>query len=130
LITADIANSYHKDVFAFPGNIGRQFSEGCNNLIRNNQAILITGAHDLLTAMNWTDEAPLRKEDKVVTDNLGPEMSAIMTALQNNNDQLSLDPLSWKTSIPVGKLASLLLELEIMGAVKAMPGKMYRLVRR
>ena len=130
LITADIANSYNKDVFAFPGNIGRCYSEGCNNLIRNNQAMLITNAHDLATAMNWTEETRVQKEKKILPENLGPEMGAIMAALQNNNDQLPLDQLSWTTSITVGKLAALLLELEIMGAVKAIPGKIYQLVRR
>jgi DNA processing protein len=129
LITADIANSYNKDIFAFPGNIGRQFSEGCNNLIKNNKAMLITGAADLIAAMNWTEGKPAIKETRLATTDLSPEMNTIMTALQNNNDQLVLDELSWRTSLSVSRLASLLLELEIMGAVKAMPGKVFRIVR-
>jgi DNA processing protein len=53
LITAEIANSYNKDVFAFPGNIGQSFSEGCNNLIKSNKAHLISSVKDLEYIMGW-----------------------------------------------------------------------------
>ena len=59
LVTARIAQSYSRDVFAFPGRVGDEYSEGCNNLIRDNKATLITSADDLVRAMGWQDDATL-----------------------------------------------------------------------
>ena len=64
LITADIANSYGREVFAFPGNIGMPYSEGCNNLIRDNKAALITSAEDFVKTMGWEQDAKLKKARK------------------------------------------------------------------
>jgi len=127
LITSDIANSYNKDVFAFPGNIGRSFSAGCNNLIKSNQAHLITSVTDLEYVMNWQVGMENSKaKDKVALNAFSDDERVIIVILQENNDQISIDELSWRSGFAMNKLASLLLTLELAGIITAMPGKMYR----
>jgi DNA processing protein len=127
LITADIANSYNKDVFAFPGNVGHSHSEGCNNLIKSNRAHLITSVHDLQYIMGWDGEPKKEKNKQRSFESFEPAEQSILKTLAENNDQLMIDELCWKTNFTVGKLATLLLTLEFKGAVKSLPGKMYKL---
>jgi DNA processing protein len=117
-------------VFAFPGNIGRSFSAGCNNLIKSNQAHLITSVHDLEYVMNWHAGVDSQKK----TSNSAPgilsdDERTIVTILRDNNHQLSIDELSWRSAISMNKLASLLLALELNGTLVSMPGKMYKLCK-
>lgn len=131
LITVDIANSYNKEVFAFPGNIGRSFSEGCNNLIKSNRAHLITSVKDLEFIMNWTaGESQGSKKPVSVPEGLNTDEADIVRILIANNNQMMLDELSWRSAVPIGKLASLLLHLEFKGLVTSLPGKLYKLVIR
>ncbi|MEO5979206.1 MAG: DNA-processing protein DprA [Chryseolinea sp.] len=128
LITADIANSYNKEVFAFPGNIGRSFSEGCNNLIKSNSAHLISSVNDLEFMMNWDLNAPpIAKKMTQSPDGFSAEEQTIIKILRDNNNQLHVDDLSWRSGIVIGKLASVLLGLELKGAIAAVPGKQYKL---
>lgn len=128
LITADIANSYNRDVFAYPGNVGRSYSEGCNNLIKSNKANLITSIKDLEYFMNWTAGKDNRIEEK--DDSLSayePEEQIVLTILIENGGRLTIDELSWKSSIGVSQLASILLGLEFKGVISSLPGKVYKL---
>lgn len=126
LITAEIANSYNKDVFAFPGNIGQSHSEGCNNLIKSNRAHLITSVRDLEYITGWVlGQAPAKKEI-VSLENFEPTEQAVLRVLLENNKQLMIDELSWKTNVPIGQLASILLNLEFKGAIASLPGKIYK----
>jgi DNA processing protein len=128
LITADIANSYNRDVFAYPGNVGRSYSEGCNNLIKSNKANLITSIKDLEYFMNWTAGKDNRIEEK--DDSLSayePEEQIVLTILIENSGRLTIDELSWKSSIGVSQLASILLGLEFKGVISSLPGKVYKL---
>ncbi|HEX6893360.1 MAG TPA: DNA-processing protein DprA, partial [Chryseolinea sp.] len=128
LITSDIANSYNKDVFAFPGNIGRSFSEGCNNLIKSNQAHLITSVKDLEYVMNWQEGVDNSKNvNKFNLDVFNDDERLIITVLRENNDQIAIDELSWRSGIAMNRLASLLLSLELRGIITSMPGKIYKL---
>jgi DNA processing protein len=130
LITADIANSYNKDVFAFPGNIGQVSSEGCNNLIKSNKAFLLTSVKDLEYLMNWEAmKSPEKKPEPDLTQ-LSEDERPVIQILAANNDQLMIDELSWKTGIGISKLASVLLTLEFKGLITSMPGKVFKLVRR
>jgi DNA processing protein len=129
LITADIANSYNKDVFAFPGNIKQSHSAGCNNLIKSNRAHLITSIRDLQYIMNWDVGVKPRKQESVALDGYSPEEQQIIRTLLDNNKQLMIDEISWKTNFPVSTIASLLLALEFKGVVASLPGKMYKLVK-
>ena len=129
LITADIANSYNKDVFAYPGNVGQSHSEGCNNLIKANKAHLLTSVRDLEYIMNWDATVKPVKKETLSLDSYEPGEQVVLKTLHENNLQLMIDELSWKTNIPVGQLASLLLGLEFKGVVKALPGKIYKVVK-
>ncbi|WP_028897214.1 DNA-processing protein DprA [Prevotella sp. HUN102] len=132
LITCSIARSYHRDVFAFPGAIGAEFSEGCNNLIRDNGASLITSACDLVKAMNWDGDVKLEKAQKQgIERSLFPDLSAdeqaIVNVLKKNND-LQINLLSVQSNIAISRLTALLFELEMKGVVKTMAGGCYHLL--
>jgi DNA processing protein len=128
LITAEIGNSYNKDVFAFPGNIGRSFSEGCNTLIKTNRANLITSVKDLEYLLNW-DVAVAEPPKKLALNLEGFDENekTILKLLLENNNQLMIDELSWRSGIPVSQLAALLLGLEFKGIVTPFPGKVYKI---
>lgn len=131
LITAEIANSYNKDVFAFPGNIGRSYSIGCNNLIKANKANLITSIKDLEYIMNWDPSDNQKKETKQSQslEGLTDAEMVIMNTLLDNGGVLVIDDLSWKTNFPLSQLASTLLGLEFKGAVSSLPGKRYKVAK-
>jgi DNA processing protein len=129
LITAEIANSYNKDVFAVPGNIGEPFSEGCNKLIKTNKAHLLTSIADLEYIMNWnvqnTDHPhgvlPLFDEDE-----FQPEELKVIHVLRGQEAPVLIDDLSFQSDIPLTRLASILLNLELGGWVVSLPGKSYQ----
>lgn len=132
LITCSIARSYARDVFAFPGTIGAPYSEGCNNLIRDNNAGLITSANDFVKAMGWDEDVKLAKaQRKGIERTLFPELSAdeqiIVGVLKRNND-LQLNLLSAQTGLPISQLTALLFELEMKGIVRTMAGGSYHLL--
>ena len=132
LITCEIAQSYDRSVFAFPGNVGSEFSKGCNNMIRDNVAGLISNANDFVVAMGWQDEA-LRKQAMAdgIERNLFPDLSLeeqkVVSLLQQTNN-LQLNILSVKTGIPIGQLTALLFQLEMKGVVKPLAGGTYHLL--
>lgn len=131
LITAEIAQSYDRAVFAFPGAVGMEFSEGCNNLIRDNIAGLISSAEDFVNAMGWHDEQ-LRLQgyadgiERNLFPDLSPDEQKIVDLLQQTND-LQLNILSVKCGIPISQLVALLFQLEMKGVVKPLAGGMYHL---
>ena len=132
LITAEIAQSYDRSVFAFPGNVDAEFSKGCNNLIRDNGAALITSADDFVKAMGWYDETLRRLAitdgiERNLFPDLSPEEQAVVNLLQQTND-LQLNILSVKTGLPIGQLTALLFQLEMKGLVKPLAGGMYHLL--
>lgn len=127
LITAEIANSYHKDVFAFPGNIGQSYSIGCNQLIKSNKAALIESATDLIYMMDWKIDGVTAKDEVIVPADLNESEQLVIKTLLSNGGTLVLDELSWKANLPASQLASLLLTLEIKGIIQPLPGKLFRL---
>ena len=132
LITAEIAQSYDRSVFAFPGNVGQPFSEGCNNLIRDNGAGLISNAQDFMKAMDWMDEAVRQRANADgIERNLFPDLTQeeqqIVSLLQETND-LQLNIITVKTGITIGRLTAMLFQLEMKGVVKPMAGGMYHLL--
>ena len=132
LITTEISQSYGRDVFAFPGRIGDQYSEGCNHLIRDNGAGLITSAKDFVNAMGWQDDAKLANaQKKGIQREMFPELSkeekVIVRILHKNND-LQINILTVQANIPIHKLTALLFDLEMKGVVKELAGGMYHLL--
>jgi DNA processing protein len=131
LITADIANTYNKDVFAVPGNIGETYSEGCNKLIKTNKANLYSSVKDLEYMMNWSTEAPNNTSFKNIDspinlDAFDYEEKKILKVLKEKNP-IQVDELMWRTELSPGALAALLLGLEFKNVIESLPGKEYRL---
>jgi len=126
LITAEIANTYNRDVCAFPGNLNQEFSVGCNYLIKTNRAHLITGAKDLGYLMNWDiDEKPTQSKQLAFHVTLDKTEQQVYDAVRSA-DQIGIDELSRRLQWPQSKLAIALLEMEIKGVIAALPGKVYR----
>ncbi|MES2653598.1 MAG: DNA-processing protein DprA [Bacteroidota bacterium] len=126
LITADIANSYFKDVYAFPGRTNDQYSEGCNFLIKTNRAGLINDPKDLIYYLGWEDERKEKTKVQVKLPlNLTETELLIVEVLKNN--ALDVDELSSKTNLSQSKLVMALLTLEMQGMVVMLPGKCYQL---
>ncbi len=128
LITAEIANSYNKDVFCFPGNIDHKYSEGCNFLIKRNKAHLITGASDINYIMRW-DENPSSKQVRRVPNkkDFNQEEWAVISLLLEHPEGLMIDEMAWRAQFQVSELAALLLNLEFKGHLRTLPGKKYKL---
>lgn len=129
LITAEIANSYNRDVFTFPGRIGDEFSEGCNFLVRFNKAGLLTSYADLAEQMGWLDQVlPVKKQQLFFPLDLTSEEKQIFDMLKSGG-QIGIDDLALRTNLPVSILAMNLLNLEMQGLVRSLPGKSYNLVQ-
>ena len=127
LVTADIAFSYGRDVYAFPGRVTDINSKGCNGLIRQNKGGLITCADDLIMAMRW-DVAQKTDALPVQTQLLFPEneeSERILSFLEMRKES-HINELSVALNLPVHQLSSLLFELELDGKIKSMPGSIYK----
>jgi DNA processing protein len=123
LITAELANDYCRDVFAFPGDVSREFSQGCNRLIQQNKAHLITSPEEFLTFMEWGK--PVTKQLDLF-EKLNEKEKAIVSCFREKME-LSFDNLIQHTKLSFSDLSVHLLNLEFSGLVKAFPGKFYRL---
>jgi len=128
LITADIANSYNRDVFAVPGRITDPFSDGTNYLIRTNRAALVQKTDDIEYLMGWKETTgfepvPQRKIFLEMT----PDEEKIVNHLQVNG-QTGIDEICILTETPMSKVSASLLNLEFEGIVKCLPGKVYSMV--
>ena len=133
LLTTGISKSYNRDVFAFPGRVGDQYSEGCNNAIRSNEAALVTSAEDFVKQMCWDDDIVLQKaKEQGIERSLFPELSEdetqIVNALKKDNDQ-QINFLAMNSGISFNKINSFLFELELKGVIKALPGGIYHLIQ-
>ena len=131
LITASLALGYDRDCFAFPGRVGDQYSQGCNELVCRNRAALITSAYDFVEAMNWEIAAAKKRADKLQRElfpELTAEESAVVAALRSSDEGKQVNQLVIELNTPINKLLSLLFEMEMKGLVKAVAGGRYRAV--
>lgn len=126
LITAEIASSYNRDVFAVPGRVGDLYSKGCNQLIRNSGASLIEGITDLEFFMGWEQNMANKVVQSSLFVDINPEEEKIVTLLRENGE-LFIDQISSELALPVSRISSLLLNLEFKNVLTALPGKMYKL---
>ena len=124
LITAEIANSFDIEVMAVPGGINQKYSEGCNKIIKEHKAHLVTSAADIISLLNW--DIPKNSLKKKLTIALDDQEKTIYDLLTTKEHQI--DELSYKSRIPIGKLPAILLNMELKGILKVHPGQKYRLV--
>lgn len=128
LITADLASAYSRDVFTFPGRINDEYSAGCNRLIKEYKACLITNAEDLIYAMNWPNplenksKGPVQKELFV---ELSEEEQKIMNVL-NGCDEKSINLIVNETGLSYSRVSIIMFELELKGLVKVLGGARYK----
>jgi DNA processing protein len=126
LITADIANSYDREVFAYPGRPTDPRSEGCNALIQQNKAMLVNSAKDVITFMEWLPRKKKAPVQAALFGDLLPDEQALVDIIKAKG-KVDIDELCVQSRMPQGKAAGLLLNLEFNGVVRALPGKVYAL---
>lgn len=127
IITADLANSYNKDVFAFPGRSSDPKSAGCNHLIKTNRAMLLTDAQQFIEAMGWENKKTGSKtRQRELFIQLSEEEKTVVAILQAK-ESVAIDELNYRSNLSSSTVAAAILNLELQGVVAALPGKMYRL---
>jgi len=127
LITANMANDYNRDVFAVPGRATDKYSQGCNNLIKQQKANLLTSAADLIYMLNWDlvkDSKPIQKQLFVTLDE---EEQKVYNFLQENGKEL-LDIIALQCSFPIHRISGILLNMELKGVVRPLPGKLFEAI--
>lgn len=128
LATANLANDYNRDVFAVPGRVSDKYSQGCNNLIKSQRANLLTGAADLIYMLNWELEEKKQKPvQKQLFVSLEGDEQLVYDYLQKNGKQL-MDVIAIECGLPVFKISSLLLNMELKGVVRPLPGKLFEAI--
>ena len=127
MITAELANGYNKDVFAFPGKITDAKSAGCNYLIKNNKAILLTEAKEIIELLNWDEQTKnkIKKQRELfieLTDN-----EKIIINILKEKEIVHIDELNIKSNLNSSLVAASILNLELQNVIISLPGKMYRI---
>jgi DNA processing protein len=131
LVTANLANDYNRDVFAVPGRITDKYSQGCNQLIKTQRANLLTSAADLIYLLNWELPSASKEKQKAIQKQLFVSLTAeeqtIYDALQKTGKE-AIDILALTCNLPIYKLSSLLLNMELKGVIRPLPGKMFEVI--
>ncbi len=127
LITADIANSYNRDVFAVPGRPDDKYSRGTNFLIRTNRAALVESASDIRYMMGWdSPELGITVQKKLFVE-LNPDEELLINIIREEKDP-GIDLIALKAQMPMSKVSVTLLNLEFEGLVRCLPGKVFKLI--
>jgi DNA processing protein len=129
IITAEIANSYNRDVFAVPGDVGKRYSEGANFLIKRTKAALLDSADELKEFMMWEDEGQQHKQagQRELFVELTPEEQSIVE-LMSEQKTIGIDELNRLSSLSSSQVANHLLNLEMKGILRSLPGNFYKLI--
>jgi DNA processing protein len=128
LVTADIANSYNREVFAAPGRTSDSQSQGCNNLIKTQQARLLTAAADIVYMLGWKlEDFKIKPQQKQLFVELSPEEKVIYDYLKDKEKQV-LDIIALNCKMPTFKASSLLLSMELKGVIRPLPGKLFQII--
>lgn len=128
LVTADIANSYNRDVLACPGRASDTYSQGCNNLIRKNKAALVQSPEDIQYILGWTTTTQQQPTQLSLFKELSSDEQKVVDALKNT-DKESIDSIAISTGLSMAATSALLLTMEFDGVVKSLPGKCYMLAK-
>jgi len=125
MITATLGNSYDRDVLAVPGKCSDRYSRGCNKLIKDNKAALVESSQDVEFLMNWELEKKVANQQlELPIIDLNGEESKVYDFLKNNGKSM-INDISKFTSIPIGKLSTILLTLELKNLLFSLPGNIY-----
>lgn len=127
LITATMANDYNRDVFAVPGRVSDKYSQGCNTLIKTQKAQLLTSAADLVYHLNWDLKIETKSVQKQLFVSLEPEEQKIYDYLLQSGKEM-LDSIAIDCQLPTFKLSSLLLNMELKGVIRPLPGKLFEAI--
>lgn len=127
LVTADIANSYNREVFAIPGRSTDSQSVGCNNLIKVQRAHLLSNPADVPYILNWDLENEKKPIQKKLFVELDVDEKVIYNFLKEQGKEL-LDVIALKCDMPTFRVASLLLNMELKGVVRPLPGKQFEVI--
>jgi DNA processing protein len=125
IITAELANDYNRDVFAFPGDIDRPYSEGCNWLIKKQKAHLITSSDDFLTFMNWKHEKPKLKSPSLFVELSEQDRKVVNVVIEER--EVHADVIAMKTGLSPSMINVVLFNLEMQNIVRQVPGKRFTL---
>ncbi|MDP4206770.1 MAG: DNA-processing protein DprA, partial [Bacteroidota bacterium] len=126
LVTASLASSYNRDIFAFPGRCGDTYSSGCNKLIKNNQAALIESAKDLAFNLGWDEPAvEIKHVEPVLFQKLQPEEEKVFSLVRQKGE-MQIEEISTLAQTPMSKVSAILFNLEMDGLLENLPGKIYR----
>ena len=126
LVTAEIAETYNRECFAFPGSVGDPYSVGCNELIRDNRASLICSALDFANAMNWNQHERRDPVQKELFPDLTDDERNVWNRVSVKAQGVSISTLMVDLNMPFPKLTSVLFTLEMKGMVKQAPGSIYK----
>ena len=125
LITADLGNSYNRDVFAVPGKLNDELSRGTNFLIKTNRAALLESTDDIAYIMGWEDKPVTKKSQIELFVNLSDDEKLLLETIRKENE-IAIDQLVIKSGLTTSKAAAALLNLEFEGLVQCLPGKLYK----
>ncbi len=127
MITAELANGYNKDVFAIPGKLTDAKSSGCNYLIKNNKAMLLSSANELMETMGWQEikKTKTKKQKELFIELTQNEK--IIVGILNEKESVHIDELNMKTGLNSSAVAAGILSLELQNVIVSLPGKIYQL---
>lgn len=133
LITAQMASDYNRELFAFPGRPSDPSSAGCNNLIRANKAQLFSCADELIVAMDWTTrqtaKTPVQTRLVGLLDDLTPDQQILLAKLQESEEGMHINHMVMETGRPYADVSSDLMQIELQGLIRSIPGGFYRFVQ-
>lgn len=124
--TAKAADSYGRTIMAIPGRIGDAFSAGTNHLIKSNMAHMVTSAEDIAEALGWQCEEQLSQHLYYQPRDISPRDAAILSCFADENTTISLDDIAEKVGISTAEASAILLDMELSGLVRQLPGKFYQ----
>ena len=127
LITANLANDYNRDVFAVPGRTSDKYSQGCNNLIKSQRANLLTSAADLIYMLNWDLQTESKSVQKQLFVSLDDSEQKVYDFLLLKGKEL-LDIIAIQCDLPIHKLSGILLNMELKGVIRPLPGKLFEAI--
>ena len=133
LITAQMASDYNRELFAFPGRPSDPSSAGCNNLIRTSKAQLFSCADELIASMDWTTrqtaKTPVQTRLVGLLDDLTPDQQNLLAKLQESEEGLHINHMVMETGRPYADVSSDLMQIELQGLIRSLPGGFYRFVQ-